>query len=771
VLLTERGRQALVLVLAAGLLSGQQQPVLPPGFSVPNPNPLQQATPPPQPAAPRPQQPGQPTPTAQTPSTPPNPALSTPPTAYGGLALNNASLTEVLDLLARQLKLNYILDPRVKGGVILNTYGDIKDIDPRSLLETILRINGYGMVKQGDLFRIVPLNEISHQPMPPQRLTDSKDIPEDDQTMLNLVFLKYVTADELSKVLTPFQGENSSMYTYPPANLLLILDSRRNMRRLMDLVGLFDNDALANQRVHLFEVKHGRPVDIAKELDGIMKAISLSDKNSPVKFIPIDRINTIIAVAPNPGSFVEVGKWLDKLDVPVRLTAGAVANYVYRLKYGDAQSIGCSITALFGSLNSNSSSQQNSIGACAGFGQQFGANFGNMYNTGLGNGINGGGSGAAGFNGGGSFNGGGGGYNTGGGYNNGGGYGQNGYGTGAGGSPFGGGAPVAGATSNGQPAAGTNLTGLPLGNANLGGDPNVHVPKVIPNPYNNTILIQATPQEYESILSLLRELDVPPRQVLIEAKIYEVDISNQLSASVSYTLQAQSTSANRLGVGAVSALAGLTFNQGWVVDASRELLAAVAVQEAVSKAKMIAEPSVMATDSIPASINVGLSVPTLTATAATGVQQGGNTLFTNSVSTRDTGTTMQILARVSPSGIVTMVIDQEVSAPVAPASGAIQSPSFSRRVVTTQLTMQDGDTIAIGGIIQETVGVSSSGIPYLNRIPIFGFLFGNKSYQKARSELIIFLTPHVIYDTNQLVDAGDDLKNQMKTLKRDLKNQ
>lgn len=186
---------------------------------------------------------------------------------------------------------------------------------------------------------------------------------------------------------------------------------------------------------------------------------------------------------------------------------------------------------------------------------------------------------------------------------------------------------------------------------------------------------------------------------------------------------------------------------------------------------MIAEPSVMATDSIPASINVGLSVPTLTATAATGVQQGGNTLFANSVSTRDTGTTLQILARVSPSGIVTMVIDQEVSAPVAPSSGAIQSPSFSRRAVTTQLTMQDGDTIAIGGIIQESIGVSSSGIPYLNRIPIFGFLFGNKSYTKARNELIIFLTPHVIYDTNQLVDAGQDLKNQMKTLRRDLKNQ
>ena len=204
-----------------------------------------------------------------------------PPTVYGGLSLNNASLTEVIDLLARQLKINYILDPRVKGGVILNTYGETKDIDTRSLLETILRINGFGMVKQGDLYRIVPLADISHLPVPPETKTDSNSIPEDDQTMLNLVFLKYVTADELAKVLEPFVGENARIYTYAAANLLLMLDSRRNMRRLMDLVAMFDSDQLANQRVHVFSVKNGRPSDISKELENIVKSIALSDKNSP----------------------------------------------------------------------------------------------------------------------------------------------------------------------------------------------------------------------------------------------------------------------------------------------------------------------------------------------------------------------------------------------------------------------------------------------------------------------------------------------------------
>ncbi len=134
--------------------------------------------------------------------------------------------------------------------------------------------------------------------------------------MLNLVFLKYVTVEELVKVLNEFQGDNALIRFYAPANLLFILDSRRNMRRLMELIALFDSDTFANQRVRLFEVKNARPSDLVKELDNILKSISLDSKNSPVKFLPVDRINTLIAVAPNPGVFDTVEEWLRKLDVP-----------------------------------------------------------------------------------------------------------------------------------------------------------------------------------------------------------------------------------------------------------------------------------------------------------------------------------------------------------------------------------------------------------------------------------------------------------------------
>ncbi len=137
---------------------------------------------------------------------------------------------------------------------------------------------------------------------------------------------------------------------YDPANLLIILDNSRNMRRTLELISMFDSDTFAGQRVRAFETKNGRPTDLAKELDDIFKAYSLSgDKgSSAVRFLPINRINTILAVAPNPGTFTEVEKWIQKLDIPAKVTVGSVDNYVYKLKYGRAEILGGVINQLYG---------------------------------------------------------------------------------------------------------------------------------------------------------------------------------------------------------------------------------------------------------------------------------------------------------------------------------------------------------------------------------------------------------------------------------------
>lgn len=213
-----------------------------------------------------------------------------------------------------------------------------------------------------------------------------------------------------------------------------------------------------------------------------------------------------------------------------------------------------------------------------------------------------------------------------------------------------------------------------------------------------------------------------------------------------------------------SGTVGLT--AGALVGQSRELLAFMSSQDVETRSRVISAPSVIATDSISATINVGTEVPTLASQAVTGVQSSGSSLFANTITNRQTGVTLAITARVNPSGIVTLIVNQEVSSPQAAASGGIQSPSFSKRSVNTQVTVEDGDTIAIGGIINESNTYSSTGIPFLHRLPVIGMAFGSRSYGKERTELIIFMTPRVIYDTNEISEASEELKGRLRRLRK-----
>ncbi len=674
------------------------------------------------------------------------------PAAYN---IRDGSLLEVIDLLARSLKINYILDSKVKGGTVtINTYGEIKAEDIRPVLETILRMNNLAMVQAGNFYRIVLAADAPRLPLAPQ--VDMKDFPDDERMLLNLIFLKYMTAPEMETILKPFISESAAMSTYAPANLLLIEDNSRNMKRSVELIKLFDSDQFAGQRVQLFTTQNSRPSDLVKELDTVFKAYALSEKVSAVRFIAIDRINTIIGVAANPGIFKEVTNWIGKLDLPASVAAGGVENYVYRLKYGRAENVGGVITQLYGGarpvstgtspydlagtratgtgfLNSNPASQMGNPSSTV-TGPGLNALAGTVGNTAAPSATSPNGAAAT-----------------------------------PAVTPFG---------TVGNAGGSNDLTGQYLsadnGTARING-----LPRIIPNPLDNTLLVQSTPQQWRQILKLLEQLDVPPRQVLIDARIYEVDLNGAFASGVEAYLQqagSTATSTTRQLMGTlINATTGATsLTAGMLVGHSRQLLGAVTFSESHGTAHVISAPSVIATDSIPAAITVGTTVPTLSAQAVGGIQSGGNSQFTQSISNQSTGVSLNIIARVNASGIVTLVIDQSVSAPLplsSNTSSSINSPSFSQREVSTQVTVQDGDTIAIGGIIQETQSLNTTGIPGLDRIPYIGGLFGTKSYAKARTELIVFLTPRVIYDTNQIAEATEELRQKLKGIAKLDKNQ
>ena len=250
------------------------------------------------------QQPPPAAPPAQTAPVQTQPAQQTV-TVPGAFKFNGASLLEVIDILAGELHINYVVDPAVKGGTVtMTTYGTVRDVDIRPLLETILRMNNLAMVQVGEFYRIIPAGNIAKQPVSPVSQTDSSKLPDDERLVLNLVFLRYMSSGEMYKVLLPYMGEGAQLTNYDPANLLLVLDNSRNMRRTLELISIFDNDAFAGQRVRAFDVKHERPSDMTKELDDIFKAYSFSGEktSSAVHFIhAVDRINADPRCCPESG--------------------------------------------------------------------------------------------------------------------------------------------------------------------------------------------------------------------------------------------------------------------------------------------------------------------------------------------------------------------------------------------------------------------------------------------------------------------------------------
>src|SRR5260370_36708415 len=170
------------------------------------------------------------------------------------------------------------------------------------------------MVKVGDVYGIVPVNRINQLPLSPMVNVDPKTLPDDERMVMHMIFLKYATAAEIQNLVKPFLGEGAFVSVYEPANLLLIEDNARSMKRTMDLIALFDSDQFAGQRVRLFGLENSRPSDLQHELDSVSKAYAVSAKRGGCgKLIPVDRVDTIIAVAPNPGIFTQVEGWINKL--------------------------------------------------------------------------------------------------------------------------------------------------------------------------------------------------------------------------------------------------------------------------------------------------------------------------------------------------------------------------------------------------------------------------------------------------------------------------
>jgi general secretion pathway protein D len=286
--------------------------------------------------------------------------------------------------------------------------------------------------------------------------------------------------------------------------------------------------------------------------------------------------------------------------------------------------------------------------------------------------------------------------------------------------------------------------------------------RIIANRRNNALLIYATPSEYAVIEVMLRKIDIIPLQVLIEATIAEVDLGpDSLQYGTQFFFKADHV-ANTLGPApGFPSINSLTFpsNSPFFII-SKIPNFAIAMLAAVTKVKVLSSPQVMVLDNEPARIQVGQQVPVLTGTATSTI--AANAPVVNSVDYHSTGVIMQVTPRVNSGGLVTLDIAQEVSSVAAQALNTVQgSPTFNDQIFRTRVAVQDGQTVGMAGLIRDSLSESNSGIPLIKDLPVIGTFFGSQSNLRARSELLVLITPHVVHDQRDARALTEDLRSQL----------
>lgn len=304
--------------------------------------------------------------------------------------------------------------------------------------------------------------------------------------------------------------------------------------------------------------------------------------------------------------------------------------------------------------------------------------------------------------------------------------------------------------------------------------------RIVADPATNSLIIFGTAQEFQNIKNILKDLDAVPRQVLLDVLIAEVTHTDDQKLGVDYEIlrrNPQSIFGSAFpSAGAIRSLATELFPSGpgqfkggvTGVFGGDDIRALVNALQSDSRVKILSSPSVLATDNRPARIQVGSEepVPTGTITAAVGTVASSTT-----IQYRNTGRIVTIIPQVNSRGLVNLQILAEVSqrgTPVQIGNTNDRFPSFDTRQAETTAVVQDGDTLAIGGIIAENVIKDRNGIPYLMDIPVVGRFFGFTSDKVTRTELVMLITPHVIRNRDEARTVTHEFKNSLATVRNEL---
>ncbi|OAI19306.1 MULTISPECIES: type II secretion system secretin GspD [Methylomonas] len=656
------------------------------------------------------------------------------------LNFDDADLGEVAKvILGDILNRNYTISPQVTGKVTLQTSKPLSKEELIPTLEMLLSLNNAALSTLDGVYLIKPSNEAIYSSSI-NSLSGSK-MPNGYQ--VRIIPVKNVAAAELGEILKPLLPEKALLHVDANRNLLMVAGSGAELGRVMDVVNTFDIDILKGRSFALFTPAHVSAGKVIDELDQIFNHKQEKDKagdSSFFRFIEIERLNAILAITHQAHYLKDIENWILRLDRINPAAAGGVN--VYRAQHVNAIDLADTLSSIYGS----GGGQRSSKASIASGRKSMSASNRSSSSSGMGSSSSS--------------------------------------------------SSISGSSSSSNRSDANERTlsdrtqdrnrsgggasssgGSVLGNASTAGSNNNDMPnvKIIPDEGNNALIIVANSEEYSKILRVLKQLDVLPLQVMIDATIVEVQLTDTLEYGIQWyfnhqnggnnTIQGGSTKGGGSSIDLTKAALGAAtsgFSYAFV-SGSKDIAAVLNASAINEKLNVISSPSLMVLNNQEASIKVGDSVPIRSSvtsntsnTTTTGIVQ------TSSIQMVDTGINLSVRPRVNSGGLVLMDILQSANAAKeTTTSTGIDSPTIQKREIETSVVVQSGETIVLGGLIDDSNTYNRNGVPLLHEIPVIGSLFGGSKRDNVKKELVVLLTPRVMKSRVDAQEVTQEFKRKL----------
>lgn len=294
--------------------------------------------------------------------------------------------------------------------------------------------------------------------------------------------------------------------------------------------------------------------------------------------------------------------------------------------------------------------------------------------------------------------------------------------------------------------------------------------RVIADSTNNALLILADEQDYAIIEAALRQLDVEPMQVLIEASIIEVRLTDELRYGLEWLIRGRTDdyTGDALLDFDNPGLAAVTPGFSYVLRKADEVRLAINALAEDAQINVLSSPALMVLNNQTATIRVGDEVPIPTRQSVSNIDPDAPTV--NEIEYRNTGVLLAVTPRLNGNGLVTMDVDQEVSNVAETTTSDIDAPTFLQRQISSSIAINSGETVVLGGLIREQQSNNDSGVPILHKLPGIGKLFGATTRTALRTELVVLITPRAVYEPKDMRAVTEEYQRKMMGLAPGLTN-